>query len=176
MKLWSLLGGLGVLSLGGLLACSEPSSISASKGPVVVTIRGQAIVAEVAGTAEKKSRGLGYRDALAPDSGMLFPYAEARQYTFWMAGMRFDLDLIWIRGDRIVDITPRVRHIPPQLLSPNTPLPHYQPREPADLVLEVAPGTAEKHGWRVGDLVRIDPPLHPSTRTRLFATPLPKPR
>jgi uncharacterized membrane protein (UPF0127 family) len=35
-------------------------------------------------------------------------------------------------------------------------LPTYRPDAPADTVLEVAAGTAERLGWRVGDAVRVE--------------------
>lgn len=143
-------------------ACHEPAPPLGGPLTHVVTIRGRRIAVELADTLEKKARGLGDRDALAPRTGMLFPYAMPGVHAFWMAGMRFDLDLVWIRDGRIVDITARVPHPPPEASrGPGLPpLPVYSPREPADLVLEVTAGTAEQLGWRIGDPVRVDPPLH----------------
>ena len=71
------------------------------------------------------------------------------------AGMHFDIDIVWIRGDRIVDVTPRARHDPPG------ELPIHRPEEPADLVLEVPAGTAQRLGWKIGDGVSVDPPVRP---------------
>jgi uncharacterized membrane protein (UPF0127 family) len=84
---------------------------------------------------------------------MVFPYARAGQHGFWMYQMHFDIDIVWIRDDRIVDVTPGARHDPPG------ELPVYRPREPADLVLEVPSGTAERLGWKIGDRVTVDPPV-----------------
>jgi uncharacterized membrane protein (UPF0127 family) len=72
-----------------------------------------------------------------------------------MFDMHFDIDIVWIRDDRIVDVTPRARHDPPG------ELPIHRPREPANLVLEVPAGTAEKLGWKIGDRVTVEPPLLP---------------
>jgi len=44
---------------------------------------------EVASSPEQGERGLGYRDALPEDSGMLFDLHETRIPQFWMKGMRF---------------------------------------------------------------------------------------
>jgi uncharacterized membrane protein (UPF0127 family) len=104
----------------------------------------------VAESFEQKALGLGGRDGLPDGLGMLFVYPAAGPHAFWMKGMRFDIDILWIDGDHIVDIAARVPHaVPP-------PLPTYRPRVPADHVLEVTAGTAEARGWRIGDAVRIE--------------------
>jgi uncharacterized membrane protein (UPF0127 family) len=112
---------------------------------------------EVADTPERMRRGLSGREGLAEGRGMVFPYTRADRHGFWMYDMHFDIDIVWIRGDRIVDVTSRARHDPPG------ELPTYRPVEPADLVLEVPAGTAERLGWRVGDRVAVDPPVRPRT-------------
>ncbi len=140
-----------VFSLGFL--CSVlAASVRADELPTkTLQIRDQRISVEVAETAAQKMRGLSERDALAPNCGMLFPYAKADYYAFWMKGMRFRLDILWIRDLRIVD------------LRTNVPTPRgetlisYRPRTPADQVLEVEAGYAERHGWTIGDLVTIEP-------------------
>ena len=123
-----------------------------------VSIRGQRVVAEVARTAEEQRRGLGGRDGLAPGTGMLFPYTEARRMAFWMKGMRFDIDIVWIREGRIVDFS-RFVPAPRAGASIMDALPTVEPKEPADTVLEVVAGTVNARGWQVGDAVRFDPAL-----------------
>lgn len=123
------------------------------------TIGGHRIVAEVARTAAEQSRGLGGRDGLAPGTGMLFPYTEARRWPFWMKDMRFDIDIVWIRDGRIVDIS---RFVPAPRAGASSAvetLRTFEPAEPADTVLEVTAGTANARGWKVGDRVAVDPPL-----------------
>lgn len=140
-----------------LVACG---SAPAAPGPgeVAVTIRGHRIVAEVADTDEKKRLGLGGRDGLAPDHGMLFPYPMPERYAFWMKGMRFDIDILWIRGDRVVSLSERAPH-PQGPVPDDAALPEFRPTEPADRVLEVEAGTVARLGWRAGDAVRFEPPL-----------------
>lgn len=115
-------------------------------------IRGQRVSVEIAETSEAQRKGLGGRDSLAWDRGLLFVYDEPGFYTFWMKGMRFDIDIIWIREQRIVDIH---HQVPKPNPSPEGRLPTYQPRELADRVLEVPAGYARAHGWRPGDWVEI---------------------
>jgi hypothetical protein len=135
------------------LACAGERETSTPAYPTAeVAIGIHRIEVEVADTPERRSRGLSGRSRLAEGRGMVFPYARAERYGFWMQGMHFDIDIVWIRGDRIVDVSSRVPHDPPG------ELPVYRPREPADLVLEVPSGTAEGLGWRIGDRVTVDLP------------------
>ncbi len=115
-----------------------------------VEIRGQRVQIEIVTEPAEQTRGLGYRDSLAWDNGMLFTYDRPGFYGFWMKGMRFDIDIVWLRDWRIVDITPRLPHTPPL----SGALPTYHPRQLTDVVLEVPAGYAEAHGWAVGDTVR----------------------
>jgi len=140
------------------LACAGERESPASAYPTAeVTIGIHRVQVEVADTPERRSRGLSGRASLAEGRGMIFPYARADRHGFWMYDMHFDIDIIWIRGDRIVDVTSRAPHDSPD------ELPVYRPREPADLVLEVPAGTADRLGWKIGDRVTVDPPSRPQT-------------
>ncbi len=117
-----------------------------------VTIRGQRLAVEVAETRARQARGLGGRDALAWDRGMLFVYDQPGFYAFWMKDMRFDIDIVWIRDDRIVEISARVPH------SPDGPGPTVRPRQLVNRVLELPAGDAQAWGWRIGDRVQVERP------------------
>ncbi|MEN8183369.1 MAG: DUF192 domain-containing protein, partial [Myxococcota bacterium] len=131
-------------------------SCSTAPGGVEVTIRGVVIQVELANTLEKRERGLSGRPSLDPDRGMLFLFAEPGFPGFWMPDMRFDLDLVWIRDARVVDLSEFVSRREPQRM--------HRPREAADAVLEVLAGTVSRHGWRRGDRVTFDPPELPRPR------------
>jgi len=132
------------------LACGARSGEPAPEARVV--IRGASVGVEVADEPAEQIRGLSGREALAWDRGMLFVYDEPGLPAFWMKDMHFDIDLVWIREGRVVDVTHRVPHaVPP-------PLPTYRPRETVDTVLEVPAGVAQAHGWRRGDRVRVEGP------------------
>jgi hypothetical protein len=81
---------------------------------------------------------------------MLFVYDQPGFYSFWMRGMRFDIDIVWIRAGRIVDIAHGVRHVPGE----NGPT--VRPAELVDRVLEMPAGYAQTHGWRVGSHVEVE--------------------
>lgn len=114
----------------------------------------QVIRAEVAESFEARARGLSGRRHLPEGHGMLFVYPRAARHGFWMPDMHFDLDIVWIRGDRVVDVTRNVPHDPPGREGGDLPV--YRPAEPADRVLEVPAGTAARHGWGPGHAVEVE--------------------
>ena len=95
----------------GLTGCDAPRQSEAAPGASVV-ISGDHVQVEIARTPEEQSLGLGERNALAWGHGMLFLYDKPGFPRFWMKGMRFDIDIVWILGDRIAEISHRVPHVP----------------------------------------------------------------
>ncbi|MEX1113267.1 MAG: DUF192 domain-containing protein [Patescibacteria group bacterium] len=120
---------------------------------VTVRIDRAEVLAEVAASAEKQARGLGGRESLGNGEGMLFVYAEADTPSFWMKGVTFPIDIVWIRRDTVTDVTAEVP--PPKPGTPDAELPRYRPPGPVDRVLEVNAGWAEEHSIQPGDPVRI---------------------
>ena len=130
------------------LACSpapEPSDLPTA------TIRGTVVALDVARTPAEQSLGLGNRDSLAWDHGMLFLYQPPGFPTFWMKRMRFDIDIVWIREGRIVGIS---SFVPYPREDPDNPATVPAP-ELVDTVLEVPAGYARAHSWRRGDRVEL---------------------
>ncbi len=64
--------------------------------------------------------------------------------------MRFSIDIIWLRKDRIVGIEASV----PFEKGGNGPT--VRPRELIDAVLEVPAGYSAASGWTIGDRVRLE--------------------
>lgn len=118
-----------------------------------IQIAGEYLTVEVANTPVRQERGLGYRDALLENSGMLFVYSTPKPYTFWMKGMRFPIDIIWLREKKVVDIAPNVP-VPEDSENEKNLFP-YTPRTSADMVLEVSAGFAEKYSLKIGDEMKI---------------------
>ena len=128
---------------------------------VEVRIGRLVIQAELARTAEERALGLGGRDAMAPDAGMLFVFPQEHVPVFWMQGMRFPLDFIWISRDgRVVDLTEEVP--PPAPGTPDAELPRYTPSAPVLYALEVNAGVIDQAGVEVGDTVAFDPDVSPA--------------
>lgn len=116
---------------------------------VKLTIGAHTYYVETAVTDAEKEKGLGYRDSLKSDHGMLFIYDHPEQYQYWMKGMRFPLDFIWISNKTVIDITKNVH--------PTTDgqLPVYTPRLPVDKVLEVNAGVVDTDNIKIGDIIKI---------------------
>ncbi len=110
------------------------------------------ITVEVVNTPASITQGLSGRDEIGA-TGMLFIFNHAQKPSFWMREMKFDLDLIWISHNQVVEITPDVPA--PQPNTPLTALPLYQPQQEVELVLEVPAGKAAEMGVQPGDQVKF---------------------
>src|SRR4051794_41707343 len=120
-----------------------------------VTIGDVTIQAEIADTSPLETRGLGYRDGLDAGTGMLFDFERASVHTFWMKGMRFCLDIIWIENG---EITGAAQSVCPEPGAADADLPRYSSEVPVTYVLEVPAGTMAANGWEAGTAVKIDQP------------------
>lgn len=116
-----------------------------------IKIRSTIIQIEVADTKDKRSKGLGGRESLASNSGMLFVFPQPNKYSFWMKGLKFPLDLIWIRNNQVVDIIKNAKQ--PDFNQKDETLPIYLPRESVDMVLEVNSGFVDQNNIRMGDKI-----------------------
>lgn len=83
-----------------------------------VKIAGQIYHLEVADTDAQRRKGLGDRDSLCDDCGMLFEFEAPGRYPFWMKDMRFSIDILWLSGQKVVSIE---RVVSPDLLGILTP-------------------------------------------------------
>src|SRR5688500_9782934 len=92
-----------------------------------VTIGDQEVEAEIADTSPLQVRGLNYRDGLLPGTGMLFKFEQSTVRSFWMRGMRFCLDIIWIESGRITGAAESVCPMPDL---PEANLPRYSSNVP----------------------------------------------
>ena len=104
---------------------------------------------ELAQTREAHEKGLSFRRALAPDSGMLFLFVPPQTATFWMKDTLIPLDMLFIRADGtiaaiVADATPNS-------------LETKSAGEPVIAVLELAGGRAAALGIKAGDRVSWGP-------------------
>ncbi len=111
-----------------------------------IGINGKIFEAEVADTLPKKAKGLSWRKTLKEGKGMLFLFKRPGKHSFWMVGMNFPLDIIWISGNKVVDISKNVQ--PPK--SGGLPA-VVSPLAKVDRVLEISAGSAEKFDIKIGD-------------------------
>ena len=99
---------------------------------------------ELAITPEQTQRGLMFRPDLPDDYGMLFVFQDDRPRSFWMENTLSPLDIVFIRGDGVIDS-----------IQEGTPLSQESlpSKGPARFVLEVRQGLAETYGLVPGATV-----------------------
>jgi uncharacterized membrane protein (UPF0127 family) len=137
----------------GLNSSSSPNSSGSNlmKTITINSANGQvkaALNVEIADTDQARALGLGNRSSLGANSGMLFLFPTAKIPQFWMKGMKFPLDMIWINGDTIIGFEQK---IPQPTGTSGETLPIYSPTQPVDKVLEVNSGFVQAHGIVAGD-------------------------
>lgn len=115
-----------------------------------IIINNQTIFVEMADNEQEISRGLSQRKSLAPDRGMLFVFGKPGNYLFWMKGMKFNLDFVFIRNDIIVDLVENVPY------SKDDKIETVKSREVFDKVLEINAGKIRQIGIKTGDKIRLD--------------------
>lgn len=100
---------------------------------------------EVANTPQKRWSGLSNRPKLAEDHGMLFVFPQAVHVDFCMAGMKFPLDIIWLRNGRVIELT---ENFPCSGRKAELPI---RSNERFDRVIELNAGEIKSSGLKVGD-------------------------
>jgi uncharacterized membrane protein (UPF0127 family) len=120
-----------LLVLSGSALAGEPCP---AEQATAVAIGAQRFPVEVAATPDARERGLSGRPGLAAASGMWFVLANIGQPGFWMRGMNFPIDLIWV--------SPELRVVGATTLPPcrNDPCPISYPEAPVAYVLEIDAG------------------------------------
>ncbi|OGH20692.1 MAG: hypothetical protein A3D74_05315 [Candidatus Levybacteria bacterium RIFCSPHIGHO2_02_FULL_37_13] len=122
-----------------------------SKIPTAI-INNHTFKLDLAKTQQEKAIGLSKKDMLEKNAGMLFMFEKPSNLSFWMKDMKFPIDIIFIKNNRIVTIHKNV--MPPG--NSNDMLPTYSSKQPADTVLEINAGLSEKYNFKENDLVRLD--------------------
>lgn len=130
-----------------------PTAVDSYK-QINVTVNGIHLVADIASTGDQRSKGLAVKDELKESEAMLFVFSKENEYGFWMKGMKFPIDIIWLDSDR------KVVHIE-HSLEPCGPdsCPTYKPGGKALYVLETGAGFAAKYDVVEGTQVEFDPSL-----------------
>lgn len=139
---------------GGLYVFKNTLSQNTTIGSqTYVMINNAKIKIELADSPAKRTKGLGDRPSLASDSGMLFSFPEVGNYSFWMKGMKFPIDIIWINGLKVVDLIKGA--VPPSSGAKDQEIPIYLSNQPFDKVLEVNSGFTGNHQIKVGDQIQV---------------------
>ena len=119
---------------------------------VNIKINDQYIVAEIAKTEAERKKGLSGRDSIGLNEGMYFIFDAPGRHSFWMKGMKFPIDIIWISDGRIVGFEENMEP-PADLNIPESGLKNYSPPGLVDRVLELRAGRVGILKASVGDTV-----------------------
>lgn len=112
-----------------------------------LTLLRHRFVIELADTEMKRNKGLMGRVNLASDHGMLFVFGVPALSPFWMKGMKFPIDIIWIASDRVIGAVENAM--------PDDGKALYYPPHAVDYALEVPAGTVARLDIRIGTSVNL---------------------
>src|SRR3989344_23852 len=99
---------------------------------------------DVANTFISRGKGLSGHAPLGAQQGMLFVFPSPSAGAFWMWGMAFPLDFVWIKNGMVLGVTENAR---PMV---ETGYRLYYPPVPVTHVLEINAGSVKKFGIKIG--------------------------
>lgn len=128
------------------------ATVSAKQAGLVKVTSGKLdINAEEASTLQTRQKGLGKRDYIDIDSGMLFVFEQPGEYAIWMKDMKFAIDIIWIDENKtVIDIA---ENVPPQPGKSDKELAVYKPKGTSKYILEISAGLVKLNDLKIGDKV-----------------------
>jgi uncharacterized membrane protein (UPF0127 family) len=132
----------------GFFLINQPSKNFSQENIKSVKIAGQNIKVDLALTRETQAQGLSGLSNLAENHGMLFVFEKPGSYYFWMKGMNFPIDIIWLTEDmKVVYIKKNAQ--------PEAFLETFGPDINTKYVLEVVSGFSDKNNLKVGDMAEF---------------------
>ncbi len=130
-------------------ATATAASLVASDNALAeISVAGRQFKTYVADTEALQEKGLSGRPAISADEAMLFPFGTPDYYGFWMKGMRFSVDMVWLDADR------KIIFIKNEAMPESYPE-GFRPDKKATYVIEFLGGTVKKLGFKIGDEVSI---------------------
>ena len=145
---------LRVISIVLLLVCALASGsvflLAHHSGNVkTLSLRDQKYQLEVADTPAAWTQGLGGRDILPSDRGMLFAFKDDAVRCFWMKDTQVMLDMIWLDASR------KVLYVQPNVDPASYPQKFCANNQPARYVIELNSNVAQTNGIAIGDRLRF---------------------
>lgn len=123
-----------------------------SEKTTLIKIGGINYAFQVVDTERARFRGLSGRDSMGGYAGMYFIFDRPGIYGIVMREMRFPLDVVWLNGEKIVDLG---EGIPPEPGVSEAELTVYSNEFLANGILELPAGFIAEHDVKVGDRVII---------------------
>lgn len=127
--------------------------LPAGRQEATITVGDTELRVQLAVQPWEKTLGLGYRNGLEPGTGMLFVNDAATVQTYWMKGMRFCLDIVWIENGHVVGAAENA--CPDPEGTSDMERARYHSGEPVTYILEVPAGWMAEHGYGPGTPVDL---------------------
>jgi uncharacterized membrane protein (UPF0127 family) len=138
------------LLIGMALACVTLGACMAHAKEPSAELKGHRFAIEIAADEASRERGLMFRDSMPPDHGMLFLFDRPAVQTFWMKNTHIPLDILYF--DQNYKLVSAQQRVPP---CRSEPCAVYPSEGPAQYVLELNAGIADKLGVRPGDALKV---------------------
>lgn len=152
IRLIALVGAIVAAIVGGIYISRGGSVFNPfynSGNPRSVVIGGKTLDLSIAATEQSMAVGLSNRTSLPQDEGMLFMFTTPTTPAFWMKGMKFPIDIVWIKDTTIVSISASLP------VPDSTNYPTYSPKSEINRALEINSGWAAAHNVKAGDKVEF---------------------
>lgn len=138
-----------IMSVTGLVLLGFGAFLLYSRGTTKTSVlEPHSMTYEIVRTPLEQERGLSGRSSIPDNYGMLFVFAKADRYGFWMKDMLVPIDIIWLSDfGTIIKVDASV--------APSTYPNAFYPPEPVHYVLETRAGYAATRGWTAGSVVPL---------------------
>lgn len=110
-----------------------------------IKINKSTFIVYISDTDSKRIKGLSNVDKLKSNEGMIFVWEDKDNRYFWMKDMKFDLDFVFINGNKIVDTFKNIS----ASSYPKT----FTSKKKVDKVIEFNSGTIEKNKIKTQDII-----------------------
>lgn len=138
---------LSIVAIG--LKVGLPNSACGKYYTKTISFGEKKLIVEVADSDCKRMLGLSGRSSIRDEEGMLFDFENTGEHGFWMKGMQFPIDILWLDDNlKIVNIE--------KSLTPSTFPKIYGKNFISKYVLEVRSGLVDEIGIKVGNIISID--------------------
>lgn len=143
-----------------VLGLSAATTGCATKSDQWVELNGKRYFVEIADTDAERAQGLMFREEMAEDRGMFFVHPTNEMQAYWMKNTKIPLDILYF--DPQLKLVSQSRYTPPCSAGDNCP--PYPSSGPAQYVLELNAGQAEKLNLKDGDTLTLSKsiPLQPA--------------
>lgn len=117
--------------------------LSKNNNQKIIIIANNKYKVEIAKTKKQREIGLSNKKKLNNSDGMLFIYSQPMQVDYWMKDMYFDIDILWIKENKVIGFEKNVSYLDQKEV--------YHSPGSIDMVLELISGTIDKNNLKIGD-------------------------